>query len=264
VVVMTADHGHVVERRRSVLRSSPGATSNRWRPAKGEVRADEVAITGRRVLSDGPVVLAVSEDLRYGPLKAGYHGGASAAEVVVPVAVLLPDVESNPLSLTLLPPQEPSWWELPTSPAGETPAVAQPRGIPNTAKASQTPTLFDEPVAPTPASPTLPASTALADSVVASETFKEQRAVAGRLIVDDQQITLLISRLADAANTRVPLSSAAAALRVSEVQVRGAMVQVQQLLNVEGYPVIEVDPETRSVVLNERLLREQFGVPGGR
>ena len=35
-------------------------------------------------------MLAVDENLRYGPLKAGYHGGAAPAEAVVPVAVLVP------------------------------------------------------------------------------------------------------------------------------------------------------------------------------
>jgi hypothetical protein len=36
--------------------------------------------------------------------------------------------------------------------------------------------------------------------------------------------------------------------------------QVQQLLNVEGYAVIGTDPATRTVTLDERLLREQFEV----
>ena len=35
-------------------------------------------------------MLAVDETLRYGPLKAGYHGGAAPAEAVVPVVVLVP------------------------------------------------------------------------------------------------------------------------------------------------------------------------------
>ena len=39
---------------------------------------------------DGRAVLAVDERLRYGPLKAGYHGGGAPAEAVVPVAVLVP------------------------------------------------------------------------------------------------------------------------------------------------------------------------------
>ncbi len=262
-VVMTADHGHVVERRRSVLRSRPGATSNRWRPASGVVAADEVAVQGRRVLADGDVVLAVSENLRYGPLKAGYHGGASAAEVVVPVAVLLPDIETNPLGLRLLPPQNPSWWEVPTLVGGEPAAASEPRGIPKAAKATQAPTLFDEPAPPVPTAMVGSVATSLGEAVVASETYRAQRRMAGRLIVADHQVTTLLARLAETPSSRVPLSSAASALAVSEVQVRGALVQVQQLLNVEGYPVVEVDPESRSVLLNQRLLREQFGVADG-
>lgn len=264
VVVMTADHGHVVERRMGTIRGGTGATSNRWRPAGGTVGPDEVEVAGRRVLADGDVVLAVSEGLRYGPMKAGYHGGASAAEVVVPVAVLLPDVETNPLGLTLLPPQAPPWWELPVSQDVAATALTAPPGIPTAVASSQAPTLFDEPDTNEPDATTLPAATSLADAVVGSETFRAQRTMAGRLIVDNQKVTMLISRLADAPGARIPLSSAASALRVSQVQVRGALVQVQQLLNVEGYPIVEIDSETRSVVLNLRLLREQFGVSGGQ
>lgn len=261
-VVMTADHGHVVERRRSVVRSSPGATSNRWRPAGGPVALDEIAVKGRRVLADSEVVLAVSEGLRYGPLKAGYHGGASAAEVVVPVAVLLPDVETNPLGLTLLPPQTPPWWELPVPAATEPPAPAPSPAAPLALPPSQTPTLFDDLAVAEPAQD-VAATQRLGEAVVATETFRAQRAIAGRLIVADPQVMTLITRLADAPSSRMPLSSAASALGVSEVRVRGALVQVQQLLNVEGYPVVELDPETRSVLLNERLLREQFEVADG-
>ena len=44
---------------------------------------------GSRVaLGDGRVVLPWREELRYGPRKAGYHGGAAPAEVVIPLIVL--------------------------------------------------------------------------------------------------------------------------------------------------------------------------------
>jgi hypothetical protein len=261
-VVITADHGHVVERRRSTQRSRPGATSSRSRPASGEVSPDEVAMSGRRVVADGDVVLAVSEELRYGPLKAGYHGGASAAEVVVPLGVLLPDVDTNPLGLPLLPPQAPQWWDLPESPATvATSTPAQPTGIPtkpSRAKQPEGPTLFDD-VVPAPPSPA--PTRRLGDAVVTSEVYRAQRKIAGRLIVSDLQIVALVDRLASAPSLRLPLTAAAAALGVSEVRVRGALAQVQQLLNVEGYPVVEVDVEARSAILNERLLRDQFGVP---
>ena len=47
---------------------------------------------------------------------------------------------------------------------------------------------------------------------------------------------------------------------MSEVRVRGALAQVQQLLNVEGYAVLALDVDGQTVLLDVRLLREQFEV----
>ncbi|MEI8240786.1 MAG: BREX-2 system phosphatase PglZ, partial [Actinomycetota bacterium] len=90
-VVMTSDHGHVVERG-GESRSHEGAEA-RFRHADGAAAViDEVALTGRRVLvPGGSVVAAVDESVRYGRKAAGYHGGASAAEVTIPVIVLVQD-----------------------------------------------------------------------------------------------------------------------------------------------------------------------------
>ena len=41
---------------------------------------------------------------------------------------------------------------------------------------------------------------------------------------------------------------------------RGAVLHVQRLLNVEGYPVLRVDVDGGTVILDEVLLREQFGI----
>ena len=73
------------------------------------------------LLHDGRAVLAVDEHLRYGPLKAGYHGGGCPAEAVVPVAVLVPGAVPEDSDLTLAPPQEPAWWIDPVAP--DTPAA---------------------------------------------------------------------------------------------------------------------------------------------
>ena len=102
IVVLTADHGHVVERRQGTQRPYPDISSGRSRAATEPAGDGEVLVTGPRVLlHDGRAVLAVDEHLRYGPLKAGYHGGGAPAEAVVPVAVLVPgavpeDVEPAP------------------------------------------------------------------------------------------------------------------------------------------------------------------------
>src|SRR5699024_1599752 len=82
VVVLTSDHGHVVERRDGELRRFPDATSPRWRPADGAPAGEgEVTLQGERVLSGGKIIAPWKESLRYLPAQSGYHGGASAAEV---------------------------------------------------------------------------------------------------------------------------------------------------------------------------------------
>ncbi|MGB8021382.1 MAG: BREX-2 system phosphatase PglZ, partial [Candidatus Nanopelagicales bacterium] len=86
-VVLVSDHGHVVERGgRADLRELADA---RWRPAAtGPAGEGEVVLTGPRVLAaGGAIVAAWVEDLRYGRKAAGYHGGASAAEVTIPLLV---------------------------------------------------------------------------------------------------------------------------------------------------------------------------------
>ena len=154
IVVLTADHGHVVERRQGTQRAYPEISSGRSRAATGPAGDGEVLVAGPRVLRhDGRAVLAVDEQLRYGPLKAGYHGGGAPAEAVVPVAVLVPGaVPEDVASLHLAPPQEPAWWIDPVAAADPRRGAAARRrrhGVPppTTASAARTtaPTLFDEP-----------------------------------------------------------------------------------------------------------------------
>jgi hypothetical protein len=260
-VVLTADHGHVVERRQGAQRSYPEISSGRSRRPTDSVEEGEVEVAGPRVLTDDHrAVLAVDDTLRYGPLKAGYHGGASAAEVVVPVAVLVPDEATNPAGLALLPPQVPAWWL-----TSQTAATAVPRVAPTAARPTRPArpeaggTLFDlepaDPPAPEPA-----VATTLGRAVVKSDVYKGQRKVAGRLIVTDDQVARFVDALAAANATRLPPPLAAQSLGVAQTRLRGALTQVQQLLNVEGYRVLAAESATGVVVLDLGLLEEQFEV----
>lgn len=260
-VVLTADHGHVVERRQGTQRSYPEISSGRSRQPTGSLEEGEVEVSGARVLTDDHrAVLAVDDTLRYGPLKAGYHGGASAAEVVVPVAVLVPDEATNPAGLALLPPQVPAWWLTPQVVATPVPQIAAAASRPaRPARQEAGGTLFDlEPVEP-PA-PEAAVATTLGRSVVKSAVYKGQRKVAGRLIVTDDQVARFVDALAAANATRVPQTLAAQALGVAQTRLRGALTQVQQLLNVEGYAVLAAEAATGVVVLDLGLLEEQFEV----
>lgn len=243
-VVLTADHGHVIERRHGHQQSAATISSARSRSADTPPTAEEVLVAGRRVLQHaGRAVLAVEESLRYGPLKAGYHGGGSPAEAVVPVTVLVPGELPTGAGLSWAPPQEPAWWAA---------AVATVAATPSAPAAS--PTLFDSPPAPTP-----PVSI-LASAVLLSKPYAAQKKLAGRAALTDSAITALLTGLLGAAGHRLPPPRAAAALGVPVTRLRGAVPQAQRLLNIEGYAVLRLDADGRTLVLDETLLREQFGV----
>ncbi|MBX6721610.1 MAG: BREX-2 system phosphatase PglZ, partial [Dactylosporangium sp.] len=253
VVVLTSDHGHVVERREGRVKQAPSMSSNRSRPYAGGGPLDEseVRVRGRRVLlHDGDAVLAVDEGLRYGPLKAGYHGGASPAEVVVPVSVLAPG--EAPPGWRLAPPQSPGWWRSPVSEAAtpSAPVALSPQPSPLSSRGQEPPTLFDAETEPR----------RLEGAVLASAVYREQRRRASRTAVTDEQVGDLLAALLAAPDHRLDAESAAAALGVAAIQLSGALSQVQRLLNVEQYPVLSRDADGKTLVLDVDLLCEQFEV----
>lgn len=107
LVVVTGDHGHIVEDG-TVL--SAGDGGDRWRSA-GRAHDGEILLSGERVVSpDGgrAIIAAWSERIRHGGRRGGYHGGASPQEVLVPVAVLASG--DPPSGWDIAPPKEPRWW----------------------------------------------------------------------------------------------------------------------------------------------------------
>jgi hypothetical protein len=123
--------------------------------------------------------------------------------------------------------------------------------------------LFDEPARP--GSEAVPPARAEAASpvpaaVLKSAAYVAQKKTAGRVSVTDEQVRALLAALLAAASRRLPPALAATVLTVSPVTLRGAVLHAQKLLNVEGYPVLRVDADGATVILDEGLLREQFGI----
>lgn len=249
-VIITADHGHVVERRTGEKQAATDVSSARSRAAENPAGEGEVLVHGPRVLSHGgSSVLAVDEGLRYSTLKAGYHGGGSPAEVVVPVVVLIPTATVTGEEVHLAgwkpaPTQIPIWWDL--ARAGAPSAVPEPAPDAPGQGAFE---LFETP----------PAAQAVGATVVATERYAAQRQIAGRVSLADDAVAGLIDALLGAGGQRVPASAVASLLRIPEQRVSFAVGQLQKLLNVEGYPVVRMDGGM--LVLDAPLLAQQFGVP---
>ncbi|WP_026454407.1 BREX-2 system phosphatase PglZ [Saccharomonospora iraqiensis] len=274
-VVITSDHGHVIERRDGQLRKHDATYGSRARATGDPVTDEEVHVRSPRVLTgDGTAVLAVNERVRYGPLNAGYHGGGSPAEVVTPLLVLhAGDVPGN-ADLTVIGATEPAWWhpapaEEPSSTATGTAPQQAPK--PPAAERDQTVMgqgLFEldtpaeaEPAQPTPASSAAEAAAAkLAKAVTSSKTFTQQRAIAGRVPVSDEKITTLLTALLSNPNRRISAQQAAEELGIAANRLRGALPLIKRVLDVEGYVVLSYEQESGDVILDEAMLREQFGV----
>lgn len=245
IVVITSDHGHVIERRNGSFRKYPATHGNRARATTPPAEPDEVLVQGPRVFTDTQTaILAVNERLRYGPINAGYHGGASAAEAVVPVIVLHAGDAPVTADLTPLGRVEPQWW---------TPAFsAQP-----VRPGSEPPVLFE---LPEPAAAETAEAAKLAKQVVTSKAFQQQKVIAGRLTIADDHIRALLGALLAAPGGRIPAEEAADALGIATVRLRGALPMLKRVLDVEGYVVISYEAESGQVVLDEPMLREQFGL----
>jgi hypothetical protein len=86
VLIITADHGHVLDD--GTVQRGQGE-GDRWRLPAGAPDASELVFEGGRVktATGNAVVCAWSARVRHGARKNGYHGGVSAQEVVVPLSV---------------------------------------------------------------------------------------------------------------------------------------------------------------------------------
>jgi hypothetical protein len=74
----------------------------------------------------------------------------------------------------------------------------------------------------------------------------------------DASVAALIDALITAGG-RITIAEAAQATGEPPVRLRsGYLATVQRMLNIDGYPVLQVTDEGRTVELNVQLLRQQF------
>jgi hypothetical protein len=275
-VVLVSDHGHVLERGEhdNGRVNAPGVGSARWRT--GAPQDGEVELTGPRVLEGGGrIVVPWREDIRYTPRKAGYHGGASLAEMTVPVLVFVPLLDLVPKGWTVLPPEKaaPQWWNPATAPETAAPAPERPREKPSD-KPRRRGGKQPEPQAGEALFPVSEAALATGPAVAAEapatlgERVTRSPLYAGqkkylRKAPEARQVAAVVNALAEAGGKLSPAAVSAAATAAGGRAPRNAemfITALQRLLNIEGYPVLELTDSGRTVELNTELLGEQFGV----
>lgn len=265
VVVVTADHGHVLEEGSRQVSSSD---SDRWRTGAQAEVPEELLLSGHRVLtpeSDSSAIALWSSAARYTGRKNGYHGGAAPAEVVVPMSVFAPFGLSVP-DWKPAPPQQPEWWDLPGAGSAavevklavKTPArrAAASPSVPQVA-------LFPDEEVPLPAVASQQAATAVpADWVcdlLASSIYASQRQLAARVALPDEQMLRILKGL-DERGGKLGKAALAQRLAVPEIRLAGVLSVARRLLNVDQAAVLTIDESAGLVELNRELLMLQFQI----
>ena len=255
VLILTADHGHVLE---EASQQIAGADSDRWRPpSKAATKSGELLFSGGRVRSpDGSenVVCLIDESMRYTGRKNGYHGGVSLQEVCVPLSVFVPFGVSLPGWLPA-PPLEPEWWVVPPigAPVAVPDAVAKPLRRAPKAHDSQLALLLN------PVDFNSGATGDWIEKLLVSPTYKAQRTLAARGAPEDSKIRTLLTAL-DERGGKLSWSALAQRLAMQEMRLPGFLSVARRMLNVDQSAILAIDESTRMVELNRPLLERQFGV----
>ncbi|WP_371593447.1 BREX-2 system phosphatase PglZ [Streptomyces virginiae] len=282
-VVLTSDHGHVVDRHGYRV-SAPSMESARHRRAAetGEPLAEaEVRLSGPRVVAPEPggeIVALWDADARYSSQRAGYHGGAALSEFTIPVLAFLPFGAAPPKGWRELGSQRPAWWE-PQVGRPEAAAVAVHVPAPAPTKsgtgrqskaeaelAKSHDSLFDVALVP-PSTPSADGALlsvelvspddALVSGLLASEIYKAQL---GMLVnkPTSVQVERALRALLEASGT-LPMSALAQRVGIKPPRrPEGFAAVLRQLLNYDGVQVLETLQDGRTLRLNLALLREQF------
>ncbi|MFI2073273.1 BREX-2 system phosphatase PglZ [Streptomyces triculaminicus] len=297
-VLLTSDHGHVIERRSSKL-DVAGTTigSARHRNPGGPVTPAEIELAGPRVVWPEPgsqIVALRDHDTRYTALKAGYHGGATLAEFTIPLLALLPFGAEPPAGWRELGDPAPAWWKEDNeavvgvetgtkvgADAGPTPDATAARPNRKQTKKVAPPategaiSLFgeDEVAQPSPQEPAEPAvepvampasdqtkdpAAALVERLMATELYQEQLDLLARKPRDKAVLPKALTALVEAGT--LPLTALAERAGHPATRAPGFAATLAQLLNYDGAQILEILPDNRTLRLHRAQLIEQFGL----
>ena len=284
-VLFVGDHGHVTGDRLE-YRAPPGAVGGaRWRPYReGEVlREDEVLLRSKddRVWcprgADGVVLLADDETRYTSAANAGEHGGASLSEVVTPcVLIRWHDPFHEASGLRVAPLSAPPFWHDETLPREDraTPPHATPATPTHAGTGRRKPqvpasqlVLLPEAQPSAAAAPVAPAASSgpnadlasrdpLASALGESEIFRVRLRDA-----NSRKDALAVVSFLAARGGRAPKRAIAAHLGRPERTIVGYLAHMQTALNLDQYPVLDVDHQTGEVLLDPARLVELFELP---
>jgi len=297
-VLLTSDHGHVIERRGNKIDTAAGTIgSARHRTPGGAVTPAEIELSGPRVVWPEPgarIVALRDHDTRYTALKAGYHGGATLAEFTIPLLALLPFGAEPPTGWRELSDPTPSWWTEDAEGGGAVEVGAENEADTGAPGASVAGTrrkqsrkaappvpegaigLFGEDEVAPPPAPQEPAGSAaepettpssgqsedpavtLVERLMATELYQAQLDLLARKPRDKTVLPKALVALVEAGT--LPMTALAERAGQPATRASGFAATLAQVLNYDGAQILEILPDNRTLRLHRAQLIEQFGL----
>ena len=264
-VILTSDHGHVLELA-SEYRS--GGVGERYRSATAAAEDGETVLVGSRVLAEGGRLVAAWRDQsRYLPgTKRGYHGGANPQEMIVPIGVLTTQTDQDrlPEGWDLVRSESPAWWDEPQRRAdheAETPAVLKP----GTDRIAKPRLLFDPETGEVPKprrEPALPQTPPWVPALLDNELYKAQRKLIGRAALSDTQVESFLTALTNRGGV-MTTAALGRALELAPFRLTGLVALLGRVLNIDGFRVVGRSESAEEITLDVALLKRQFGLASG-
>jgi hypothetical protein len=264
-VILTSDHGHVLELA-SEYRS--GGVGERYRSATSAAEDGETVLVGSRVLAEGGRLVAAWRDqIRYlTGTKRGYHGGANPQEMIVPIGVLTTQTDPDrlPEGWDLVRSESPAWWDEPqrrTDHEAETPAVLKP----GTDRIAKPGLLFDPETGEVPKprrEPALPQTPPWVPALLDNELYKAQRKLIGRAALSDTQVESFLTALTNRGGV-MTTAALGRALELAPFRLTGLVSTLCRVLNIDGFRVVGRRESADEITLDVALLKRQFGLASG-
>ena len=265
-VILASDHGHIWETNTQKV-TNVAATAARHRsidvpPGTGELRAEGPmveALTGEKA-----IVLPWTEKIRYTGGRRGYHGGASAQELITPLLILTrSDAPLSRERFTRISSAAPDWYRLETVELAAPPKITPPpssrtqKPKPKTQK-SQLSLLEPKPAPPETAPPKTqnPKPKTVVTELLHSPLF-QQAHERYNLNLELSEIELTLATI-HANNNRISIPGLANAIGRSPASAGRYLSALSRLLNLDGYAVLSIDRTEQLVRLNTDLLKSQF------
>jgi len=251
-VIITSDHGHVLDRKSKYYKYESG---ERWRPDDGVLHDGEIVIQGSRVLKphSGKMIAPWSEKIRYGSKKNGYHGGLTPQEVLAPLLIMKWRPEGK--QWKQVPTYRPQWWscQMETMPHTEAQYKTTPI-VKESSSGIENMPLFAEATKKHKFS-----KDTYIDRLINSPILVNQKKMCDRAALSDDKIHLFFEALEQHGGTMLQ-PALAQAMNLPLFRFRGIISIMQRILNVDGYPVLSFDTSSNTVSINYELMRTQFEI----